>query len=159
MLEEMRKLEAQRPRDLGLLRNGYDHECQPVTVSRKADFGSLWRRLKREALISGLDWNLVQRVEVAASRPHAARQIYRRDEPEAGPLAGVVPAIRLAFEMKIEKPALQFAAIVGVKMRPVLQPVAFKPLLCGSGSDKTFEIAARVQALPAPIAPPTETAP
>ena len=63
----------------------------------------------------------------------------------------VVPAIRFAFEIKIEKPALQFAAIVGVKMRPVLQPVAFKPLLCGSGSDKTFEIAARVQALPAPI--------
>src|SRR6185312_3780174 len=63
----------------------------------------------------------------------------------------IAPAVRLTLEMKIEKPALQFAAIVGVKMRPVLQPVAFEPLLFRGGANKAFEITPRMQALPAPI--------
>src|ERR1700733_1228890 len=63
----------------------------------------------------------------------------------------VAPAVRLALEIKVEKPALQFAAIIGVKMRPMLEPVAFEPFLFRGCPDKPLEIAARMQALPAPI--------
>ncbi len=39
------------------------------------------------------------------------------------------PIIGFAFEVEIEKPLLQLAAVIGVKMRPMLQPVALEPLL------------------------------
>src|SRR5271156_5545148 len=63
----------------------------------------------------------------------------------------VAPAVRVTLEIKIEKPALQFAAIIRVKMRPMLEPVAFEPLLFRGRPDKPLEIAARMQSLPAPV--------
>ena len=63
----------------------------------------------------------------------------------------LVPTVLLAVQEVIEETQLQFASIVGVKVRPMLDAVRFEPFLFGRGADKTFEIAARMQPLPAPI--------
>ena len=51
----------------------------------------------------------------------------------------------------VEKPLLQFAAVVGVKMRPVLDAVRLQPFLLRRCAHEALEIAARMQALAAPI--------
>ena len=63
----------------------------------------------------------------------------------------LVPAIVLAVQEMIEEAQLQVPAVVGIKMRPVLDAVRFEPLVLRRGADKTFEIAARMQRLAAPI--------
>src|SRR5258707_15770150 len=59
--------------------------------------------------------------------------------------------VPLALEEGIEEPQLQLAPVVGVEMRPVLDAVRLEPLLLGRRAHEAFEVAARMQALPAPV--------
>src|SRR5204862_1465163 len=61
------------------------------------------------------------------------------------------PAGVLAFEEKIEELALQLAAVVRVKMSPVLNAVRFEPLFFRRGPHEPFEVAARVQTVTTPV--------
>src|ERR1700693_3808139 len=79
---------------------------------------------------------LLEAVEMAHLQPHARL---------------AVPAILFAFQKVVEETFLYFAAVVGIEMGPVFDPVDFEPLLCRSGAHKTLEIAARMQSLAAPI--------
>src|SRR5450759_4948800 len=63
----------------------------------------------------------------------------------------LVPAVLLALEEVAEELLLQPDAVVGVIMRPMLDAVHFKPFLFRCRPEEAFEIAARVQRLPAPI--------
>ena len=62
-----------------------------------------------------------------------------------------VPAVLFPMEEIVEEAQLQFTAVIGVKMRPVLDAVGLQSFLFGLGAHKPLEIAARVQALAAPI--------
>src|SRR5262245_3754339 len=61
--------------------------------------------------------------------------------------AGVFPLEEMAEEL-----LLQLQAIVRVEMRPVLDPVTLEPFLLRRGAHETFEVAARMQSLPAQLA-------
>ncbi len=61
------------------------------------------------------------------------------------------PAVLLAVQEIVEEAQLLLAAVVGVEMRPVLDAVRLQPFLLGRGAHEAFEIAARMQALAAPI--------
>src|SRR5690242_20966934 len=61
------------------------------------------------------------------------------------------PAGVLTFEEMAEKALLQIDAVVGVEMRPVLDTVHLQPFLARGGAHEPFEIAARMQPLPAPV--------
>ena len=63
----------------------------------------------------------------------------------------LAPAGVLALQVKIEELALKFAAVVGVEMRPVFDSVRLEPLVLRGGAREAFEIAARMQALSAPV--------
>ena len=63
----------------------------------------------------------------------------------------LIPAIFPAVQEIIEEFALQRAPIVRIEMRPVLEAVHFEPLFFRGGAHETLEIAARMQALSAPI--------
>src|SRR5262249_38141083 len=63
----------------------------------------------------------------------------------------LAPARILALEKMGEEFLLQPDAIVGVEVGPVLDAVHLEPLLLGGGAHETLEIAARVQALAAPV--------
>src|SRR5262245_60848652 len=62
-----------------------------------------------------------------------------------------VPAGILALEEMTEEFLLQADSVIGVEMRPMLDAMHLEPFLVGSGARESFEIAPRVQALPAPI--------
>src|SRR5258706_8292979 len=62
-----------------------------------------------------------------------------------------VPAVALAFQEMREKAFLQPDAVVGVEGRPVLDAVRLEPLVRRRGPHEPFEIAARMQSLPAPV--------
>src|SRR5262245_18422334 len=61
------------------------------------------------------------------------------------------PAGVLALEEVAEELLLQLQAIVRVEMRPVLDDVALEPFLLRRGAYEALEVAARMQALPAPV--------
>jgi hypothetical protein len=61
------------------------------------------------------------------------------------------PAGVLAVQEIVEEAQLLRAAVVGVEMRPVLDAVRLQPFLLGGRTHEAFEIAARMQALAAPI--------
>ncbi len=63
----------------------------------------------------------------------------------------LAPAGILALEEMTEEPLLQVDPVVRVEMRPVLDAVHFEPFLLGGGAHEALEIAARMQALAAPI--------
>ena len=63
----------------------------------------------------------------------------------------LVPAVLLAVQEMVEEAQLQFAAVIGVEMRPVLDAVDFEPFVLRRRAHETFEIAARMQRLTAPI--------
>src|SRR5690349_10538383 len=63
----------------------------------------------------------------------------------------LVPAIVLAVQEVIEERELLLAAVVGIEMGPMLDAVRLEPLLPRRGARKTFEIAAWMQALAAPV--------
>ena len=63
----------------------------------------------------------------------------------------LVPAAVLAVEEMVEEPQLLLAAVVGVEMRPVLDPVGLEPFLLRGRAHEALEIAARMQALAAPV--------
>src|SRR5215471_2044986 len=50
-----------------------------------------------------------------------------------------------------EELLLQADAIIGIEVRPVLDAVHLEPLLLRGGAHETLEIAARMQALAAPV--------
>src|SRR3954462_3335993 len=62
-----------------------------------------------------------------------------------------VPAVALPLQEIAEEALLQFDAVVRIERRPVRPAVDFQPLVVGGGAHETFEVAARVQALAAPI--------
>ncbi|MNC84840.1 hypothetical protein D3C83_04080 [compost metagenome] len=62
-----------------------------------------------------------------------------------------VPAVLPALEKIIEKALLQLHAVIGVERRPVRAAVRLQPLLLRRGARVALEIAARMQALPAPV--------
>src|ERR1700694_1280751 len=51
----------------------------------------------------------------------------------------------------IEELALQLAAVIGIKMTPMVDARPPEPFVFGRGAHEAFESAARVQALAAPI--------
>src|SRR5690606_27012450 len=61
------------------------------------------------------------------------------------------PSRVLAVQEEIEEALLLLAPVVGVKMRPMLDAMYFEPFVLRSGAHEGFEIAARVQPLPAPV--------
>ena len=63
----------------------------------------------------------------------------------------LVPAVGRALEKMIEKALLQFHTVVGVERCPMRAAVRLQPLLRGRGAQVALEIAARMQALPAPV--------
>ena len=66
-------------------------------------------------------------------------------------LRTLIPTIALALEEVPKKLLLNRDSVVRVKMRPVFQAVSFEPSVFRGGAHKAFEIAARMQPLPAPI--------
>src|SRR5207245_3472102 len=56
-----------------------------------------------------------------------------------------------ALQEAAEEPLLQTHAVVAVEMREVRIAVHFEPLLLGAGGEEAFVVAARMQALPAPV--------
>src|SRR5262249_56214567 len=62
------------------------------------------------------------------------------------------PTCTLLFEEVAEEAFLQSLAIVGVEVREVRTAVHFEPLLCGSGPQPAFKVAARMQTHAAPVA-------
>ena len=68
------------------------------------------------------------------------------------PYAGLqVPAVVDAFEEMVEEALLQADTVVGVERRPVRVAVHFEPFLLRGRAQPAFEVAARMQALPAPV--------
>src|SRR6266571_7003128 len=63
----------------------------------------------------------------------------------------LLPAGVLALEEMPEELLLQSDAVVGVEVRPVLEAVAFEPLLLRGRPHEALEVAARVQALAGPV--------
>src|SRR5438876_5304256 len=61
------------------------------------------------------------------------------------------PAVVLVFEEAVEEALLQLDAVVGVEVGPMLEAMRLQPLVLRASAHKTLEIAARVQALPAPV--------
>ena len=61
------------------------------------------------------------------------------------------PVVVVAFEEVVEEALLQGDAVVGVELGPVFNAVDFEPFLVGGGVDEGFEVAARVEALAAPV--------
>ncbi len=51
----------------------------------------------------------------------------------------------------VEEPQLLLASVVGVEMCPVLDAMGLQPFPLGGGAHESFEIAARVQSLAAPV--------
>ena len=108
----------------------------------------------------GLDQREVRRVEIelgplgARNRPFILGALDERLawmahlQQHARLLA---PAGVLALQEIVEELALQLAAVVGVEMRPVLDAVRLEPFVLRGGARKALEIAARVQALSAPV--------
>ncbi len=62
-----------------------------------------------------------------------------------------IPAIVDPLEKIVEEAQLQFAAIVGVEVSPMLQPMDLQPLLLRGRLRKALKIASGVQALAAPV--------
>ena len=63
----------------------------------------------------------------------------------------LVPAGVLALEEVAEEAFLQADAVVRVEVRPVRVAVRLEPFLLGGDAEEALEVAARVQALPAPV--------
>src|SRR6266571_3051611 len=63
----------------------------------------------------------------------------------------LVPAVVDALQEAIEEALLQLHPVVGVEGRPVRAAVDFEPFLSGSRAHEAFEVAARMQSLPAPV--------
>src|ERR1700729_1925035 len=101
------QVRSHRPGDLGYLRKRLRHEGQPVAISHKADLGfSRWRLPRKR---------LVFRIEIK-SGPACGRQrpIALMPFDEFVDMANLklnlrllVPAVRFALEVEVEKPALQ----------------------------------------------------
>src|SRR6266702_1120993 len=62
-----------------------------------------------------------------------------------------VPAVVDSLEEIIEKTLLQLHAVVGVEGRTMRAAMNFEPFLFRNSTHESFEISARVQALPAPV--------
>ena len=60
-------------------------------------------------------------------------------------------ASAIAFQEVAKKPLLQCDAVIGIEMRPMFAAVALKPFLLRGCSHEAFEIAARMEALSAPV--------
>src|SRR5258706_13668013 len=65
--------------------------------------------------------------------------------------ARLLRPIALALEEVVEEAQLELAAIVGIEVRPVLDAMRLEPFVFRRGADEAFEVAARVQPLPAPV--------
>src|SRR5579864_2819018 len=63
----------------------------------------------------------------------------------------LAPAVVLALQIAVEEGFLQRAAVVGVKIRPMLETMCLQPLFLRGGAHESFEIAAGMQPLAAPI--------
>ena len=61
------------------------------------------------------------------------------------------PAGLVAFEEAAKEPLLQVETVVRIEVCPVLDAVHFEPFVLRRGAHEAFEIAARMQALPAPV--------
>ena len=60
----------------------------------------------------------------------------------------LVPAVVDALEEVVEELLLQADAVVGVKVRPVLQAVQLEPFLPGGGLDESLDVAPQVNPCP-----------
>src|SRR5690348_588023 len=74
------------------------------------------------------------------------------DVPHLEPHLGLlVPAVLLAFEEISEEAFLQADAVIGVELDPMRAAMRLEPLPFRPGAREGLEIAARMQALPAPV--------
>ena len=55
-----------------------------------------------------------------------------------------IPAVLLALEEVIKKALLQCPPVIGIEMRPVLEPMRFQPFVARGRAPKVLEIAARM---------------
>src|SRR5574340_721164 len=62
-----------------------------------------------------------------------------------------LPPCLLPFEIMAEEALLQIHAVVGVKFRPVLDPVHLQPFFLGGCPEKGLEISPGMKPLPSPI--------
>src|SRR5258708_12394886 len=62
-----------------------------------------------------------------------------------------LPAVLRALQGVREKTLLQFDAVIGIEVGPVLDAVRFEPLVLRRGAHEALEISARVQPLPSPV--------
>src|SRR6185312_16696720 len=63
----------------------------------------------------------------------------------------LVPAGVLAFEEMAEEALLQAHAVIGIELGPMLDAMRLEPFLRRCGAHEALEIAARMEALAAPI--------
>src|SRR5947208_3618735 len=143
------QLGCQRAGDLGLFLYRFRKKCEPVAQGVERN-GSLPVGLAAQAKI-GLQIQLgplgsCERPLVLVALDEAVDVAYL--QLYSGLL---VPAVLMALEVVVEKPQLQVPAVVGVEVRPVLDAVDFEPLVFRRGAQEAFEIAARMQPLPAPV--------
>ncbi len=145
------ELQRRRAGDLGLAIERSSEEGEALSHGLEAQR----RRTRRLFLVEGG----VGGVEIelgplgACERPLV---LLAGDEPvemahlqeHARPL---VPAVVPAVQKMVEELELQLAAIVGVEVRPVLEPMRLEPFLLGGGAHEALEIAARMQPLAAPV--------
>src|SRR5258708_36457175 len=133
--------------DLGLFRQRLGHERHAVAQRIEIDGSLPW---SRPQLPAGMQIHLGP--PGARDRPFA---LVARDElVDMAHLelhARLLRPVALALEEVVEEPELQLAPIVGVEVRPVLDAVRLEPLLLGRRAHEAFEVAARMQALPAPV--------
>jgi hypothetical protein len=63
-----------------------------------------------------------------------------------------LPAIVDVLEEVVEETLLEVSSVVGVEMGPVLQAVDLQPFLLAGGADEALDIAAKMEAVAAPVA-------
>src|SRR6266542_1944194 len=142
---------GRRAGDLGLLRQRRRQEGEAVAQRIATRFSLPCRRRCPERMLGRIEIKL---------RPLGARQrpfvlLARNELVQVAHLQQharlPAPAALDALEKMIEELALQLAAVIGIKMRPMLDAVRLQPFLYRLRPRAAFEIAARVQALAAPV--------
>ena len=152
-LRRHEELGRDRPGDLRLARQGRREKGHAVAQARVADAGVLPERLACEALVGRIQIEL--RPARARERPLALVTLeeflpgmpHLQHDPRLPP-----PARVLALQEVAEELLLQRDAVVRVEVRPVLEAVHLQPLLLRGRAHEALDVAARVQALTAPVA-------
>ena len=147
-----KKLQRRRPCDLGVLLQRRRRKNHAVAHRFVGD--GFVRRHRGERQAPAFRIQIKIRPLRARNRPFVLRAL---DKFFAGMahlqqhFRLLVPAVLFALQKVVEKTLLQPDAVIGVKRRPVRAAVRFQPFVFRCRAHVTLEVAARMQALPAPV--------